>query len=137
MAYRSLEYSRKMTLLHKLLNDPDHGLMSEYTFELRFCGKQICGLCPPHQIQTLMTPFQKLQRRVLNFMTLTVVDLDNKENFQYLEYERKRVDEVLIRSEQLKSLQILNKFDAEKKLLKESKVKDKVNLKGMLHYPKA
>ena len=49
---------------------------------------------------------------------------------------RKGVDEGLSISDQIKSVPILKEVDTDKKILKEEKSKDKINLKVMFRYLK-
>ena len=65
-------------------------------------------------------------------MALPVVKPDNKEKFVLPEDVINRVDKGLSRSEQPTSLPIIKGVNAEKKLLKEAKSKNKLDLKGML-----
>ena len=60
LKYHSKKDLRKMTQLKKFLNYPDNCLMSEYIFELWFCGKLSCDLCLHIDIRNLMTPYEQL-----------------------------------------------------------------------------
>ena len=84
-----------MTLLNKVINEPDQLLISNYTFELHLCGKPIFKLFPTHQVQTSRTPYVKLQRWVLNLMALPVVNPDINEHFISSKDARNRVDKGL------------------------------------------
>ena len=135
--YPSGNYLRNMTQLHNLSNYPDQFLMSNYTFDLQLCQKTICDLCPTCHIQNPITAYGHLQRRVLYFMALHIVEMDDKETFLVYQYAINGSYWGLVRAEKLKYLKIVKGVYAEKNLLNDSKSMYKANLKEMLHYSKA
>ena len=109
--------------------------MTDYTFELRLCGESGCTLCPTRTVRTPETGDGKLRRNVLRFLALPINDPTNKDKFLSPEEARRRVDAGMTRAEQLKSLPVLKQVTSEKKLLKESKARDR-NLGNMFHCSK-
>ena len=69
-------------------------------------------------------------------MAPSVVDPDNKYMLLSTKYSIKGVDEGLSRSYQIKSVPILKEVHTDKKIIKEEKAKNKVNLKVMFFHLK-
>ena len=127
----------KTNRLYQLLEDPDHCVCSEYPFNMILCVKPVCGLCPSQYIRTPTAANGEICKHVHEFMSLPIVNPLGTSTYLFPEESRKKVEAGMSMEDQLKHLPVLSHAYKKKKLMTESKTRDKQHLKGVFHYSKA
>jgi len=131
---------KKMKMIEGLLQSEDHCRITDFTFELRLCGKNGCDLCLSIG-RNVRTPEvningKNLREEILDWMVLPVLDPDDSNHYLSTEVARKLIKSKPITFTELKEMIPNSKLDsAEKKSMKTAKAIDKAAGKNF-HYSK-
>lgn len=127
--HRSKTQLKKMPIIARFLSCPNHCRTTDFTFELRMCGVDGCGLCArfKRKIRTpdVVVNGRNLRQETIRWLDLPMPDPSNKDHFLSPVDAREYIDTNAVTFETLKKCMPDVKADSEeKKAIKESRKLD-------------